>query len=47
MDTQAWAYFLFGLALVVLFGIIIRHYYAGERHAKGEEVKHKMLEDDD
>lgn len=47
MGTQAWAYFLFGLALVMLFGVIIRHYYARERHEKGEEVKHKMLEDDD
>lgn len=47
MERQVWAYVLFGLALVVLFGIIIRHYYAKERHKQGEEVKYKMLEDDE
>jgi len=47
MERQVWAYGLFGLALVVLFGIIIRHYYAKERHKQGEEVKYKMLEDDE
>ena len=46
METQAWAYFLFGLALVVLFGIIIKHYYSRERHEQGEEIKHKMLDDE-
>jgi len=46
MEKQALAYFLFGLALVVLFVIIITHYYARKRHAKVEEVKYKMLDDD-
>ena len=47
MESQAWAYFLFGLALVVLFVIIIAHYYSGKRHKKVEEVKYKMLDEDD
>ena len=47
MESQAGAYFLFGIALVVLFGIIIKHYYSKERHAKGEEIKYKMLDDDE
>jgi hypothetical protein len=47
MEIQVWAYNLFGLALVVLFGIIIRHYYSKERYKQGEEIKYKMLEDDE
>ncbi|HTP05887.1 MAG TPA: cbb3-type cytochrome c oxidase subunit 3 [Nitrospirota bacterium] len=47
METQAWAYVLFGLALVVLFAIIIIHYYSKKRHKKVEEVKYKMLDDDE
>ena len=47
MEKQAWAYFLFGLALVVLFVVIIAHYYSGKRRSKIEEAKHKMLDDDD
>ena len=46
MEKQAWAYLLFGLVLVVLFVIIIAHYYAKKRHSKVEEVKYKMLDDD-
>ncbi len=46
MEKQTWAYFLFGLALVVLFVVIIAHYYAKKRHASGEEAKFKMLDDD-
>jgi hypothetical protein len=46
MEKQAWAYLLFGLALVVLFVIIIAHYYSKKRHTKVEEVKYKMLGDD-
>ena len=46
MEKQAWAYFLFGLALVVLFVIIIAHYYAKKRHGTVEEAKYKMLDDD-
>jgi cbb3-type cytochrome oxidase subunit 3 len=47
MEKQAWAYVLFGLALVVLFAIIIAHYYSKKRHKKVEEVKYKMLDDDE
>lgn len=47
MEKQAWAYFLFGLALVALFGFIIVHYYADKRKNKVEEAKYKMLDDDD
>ena len=47
MDKQAWAYILFGLVLVVLFVIIIVHYYSRKRHKKVEEIKYKMLDDDE
>jgi len=47
MEKQAWAYFLFGLALVVLFVIIIVHYYSKKRHEKVEDAKYKMLDDDE
>ena len=41
------AYFLFGVALVVLFGIIIVHYYSRKRRDHVEEAKYKMLDDDE
>ena len=47
MESQAWAYVLFGLVLVVLFVFIIVHYYSKKRHKSVEEVKYKMLDDDD
>ncbi len=47
MEMQAWAYVLFGLALVVLFAVIIVHYYSKKRRNKVEEVKYKMLDDDE
>ena len=47
MEKQAGAYFLFGLALVVLFVIIIAHYYSRKRHDKIEDAKYKMLDDDE
>ncbi len=43
---QAWAYFLFGLALVVLFVIINAYYYSKKRHGSVEEAKYKMLDDE-
>jgi len=47
MERQTLAYFLFGAALVVLFGIIIVYYYSKKRHDKVEEAKYKMLDDDE
>ncbi|MDI6801837.1 MAG: cbb3-type cytochrome c oxidase subunit 3 [Thermodesulfovibrionales bacterium] len=47
MDSQAFAYFIFGLTLVILFGIIIGFYYSKKRHKKVEEAKYKMLKDDE
>ncbi len=46
MKTQTIAYLIFGLALVVLFLVIIVHYYSKKRHAKVEEAKYRMLDDD-
>ena len=47
MSLQAIAYILFGLALVILFGIIIVFYYSKQRHKKVEEAKYKMMDDED
>jgi cbb3-type cytochrome oxidase subunit 3 len=47
MDAQGIAYFVFGLTLVILFGIIIAFYYSKKRHKKVEDPKYKMLDDDD
>lgn len=47
MEKQAWAFLLFGLALVVLFAFIIVHYYSDKRKNKVEEAKYKMLSDGD
>ena len=40
------AYFLFGLALVVLFAAIIAFYYSRKRHDRVEDPKYRMLDDD-
>ena len=40
------AYFLFGLALVVLFGAIIVYYYSGKRRESVEAAKYSMLDDE-
>lgn len=47
MNTQVLSYLIFGLALVILFIVIIAHYYSRERHRKGEEAKYRMLDDDE
>lgn len=47
VSGQALTYFLFGLALVVLFGVIIAFYYSKKRHSKVEEAKFRMLDDED
>ncbi len=39
-------YLAFGAALVILFAVIVRHYYARSRRAKVEDAKYKMLDDD-
>ena len=47
MESQATAYFTFGLSLVVIFIVIIVFYYSKKRHKKVEEPKYKMLDDED
>jgi cbb3-type cytochrome oxidase subunit 3 len=47
MNAQGIAYFVFGLTLVIVFGVIIAFYYSRKRHKKVEEPKYKMLEDDE
>jgi cbb3-type cytochrome oxidase subunit 3 len=47
METLTLAYVLFGVALVVLFSIIIVHYYSKKRRDHVEEAKYKMLDDDE
>ena len=47
MNAQTLAYVLFGGTLVVLFLVIIGYYYARNRHAKVEQAKYRMLDDDD
>ncbi len=47
MDVQAGAYFIFGLSLVLLFGVIIGYYYSRKRKGKVEEAKYRMLDDDE
>ncbi len=47
METQSMAYFLFGLSLVVLFVIIIAHYYSRKHHEHVEQAKYNMLDDDE
>ena len=47
MTSPAFAYFVFGLVLVILFAVIIVHYYAKKRHDKVEEAKYRMLDDDE
>lgn len=46
MDSPAIAYLVFGLTLVVLFGLIIGFYYSKKRKKKVEEAKYKMLDDE-
>ena len=47
MSVQGIAYAVFGLTLVILFGIIIIFYYSKKRHKKVEDPKYKMFEDDE
>ena len=42
---QPLAYVLFGLALCLLFAIIIFYYYSRKRKEKVEEAKYSMLDD--
>lgn len=39
-------YLAFGVALVVLFAVIVRHYYARGRRTTVEKAKYKMLDDE-
>jgi len=43
--NQSLAYLLFGLALCLLFGIIIVYYYSRKRKEKVEAAKYRMLND--
>lgn len=47
MDIKAVAYLVFGLFLVVALLIVIVLYYSKKRHKKIEDVKYRMLEDED
>ncbi|MFL5260810.1 MAG: CcoQ/FixQ family Cbb3-type cytochrome c oxidase assembly chaperone [Anaeromyxobacteraceae bacterium] len=47
MGPGAFGYLAFGAALVVLFALIFKYYYAKNRRAKVEEAKYRMLDDDD
>ncbi|MEI6385968.1 MAG: CcoQ/FixQ family Cbb3-type cytochrome c oxidase assembly chaperone [Spirochaetota bacterium] len=38
---------VFGVVLVGLFAVIIAYYYSRKRKTPVEEVKYKMLDDDD
>jgi hypothetical protein len=46
MNAGEIGFLLFGAALVVLFAVIARHYYARNRKAKVESAKYKMLDDE-
>ncbi|HVI74370.1 MAG TPA: CcoQ/FixQ family Cbb3-type cytochrome c oxidase assembly chaperone [Anaeromyxobacteraceae bacterium] len=46
MNAGELGYLAFGAALVALFGVIVRHYYARGRRAKVERAKYKMLDED-
>jgi len=46
MTGQLIIYLLFGISLVVLFGIIIKYYYSNKRREVVEAAKYRMLEDD-
>lgn len=46
MTAGALWYLAFGAALVVLFAVIVAHYYAKGRRARIEEAKYKMLDDE-
>jgi cbb3-type cytochrome oxidase subunit 3 len=46
MNTGELGYLAFGAALVALFVLVLRHYYARGRKAKVESAKYKMLDDD-
>jgi hypothetical protein len=47
MSIQALSYFLFGLSMVIALGIAIYHYYGKGQRKEVEEVKYRMLDDDD
>ena len=46
MSAGEIGFLAFGAALVVLFAVIVRHYYARHRKAKVEGAKYKMLDDE-
>lgn len=46
MNAGELGYLAFGAALVALFAVIARHYYARHRRTKVERAKYRMLDDD-
>lgn len=46
MNAGEIGFLAFGGALVVLFALIARHYYARGRKAKVEQAKYKMMDDE-
>ncbi len=46
MSAGELGYLAFGAALVALFGVIARHYYARHRRSRVESAKYRMLDDD-
>ena len=47
MSAGEIGYLAFGGALVVLFAVIVRHYYARRHRTHVEQAKYKMLDDDE
>ncbi len=41
------AYFWYGLALVIIYAVIVVYYYSRKRHKRVEEAKYKMLHDEE
>jgi cbb3-type cytochrome oxidase subunit 3 len=46
MNAGEIGFLLFGLALVVLFAVVIVHFYSRKRKTHVEQAKYKMLDDD-
>ena len=47
MSFAVWAYVFFTFSLVVVFVLIIIHYYSPRRKKDVEAPKHRMLDEDE